>query len=156
LEPLRALWINLNLFEKDGCGSLPITLANSLIAALQKGFNLWIFVDKLTTSFKGEGVSYQRRKLIDGCGRFGARRIAVTSPVNFRFLLFLLFGLESMQVVPHDEAQRKYIPKEVHRVIDRCQVFNCMELIEEKDNGSGDVGESEDNKDCLDPSSLVF
>jgi len=59
-------------------------------------------------------------------------------------------------VVPHDEAQGQYIPKEEHDAVDNCHMLDCMELIEEVDSGSRDVGQSEDNKDRHDLSALVF
>jgi len=59
-------------------------------------------------------------------------------------------------MVPHDKAQGKHIPEEEHCVVYSIRMLNCMERIKKEDNGSGDVGQSEDNKDCLDPSALVL
>ena len=58
-------------------------------------------------------------------------------------------------MVPHDEAQGQYFPKEVHDVVNRWHMLYCTGL-EEEDSGSGEVGQSEDNEDHLNLSALVF
>jgi len=80
----------------------------------------------------------------------------LTGPVNSRLVAFFVFSYEGFQVVDHDGGNWEHIPEEVHDEVDCKWVLDYIELSQEINGGSRDVGEREEDKDVSDSFSLFL